>query len=92
MKFANINFRSSVKFPITEIVLGATIVKIVEKPEFIFGRRIKMDKEFDKLVESAIEEAFIQQREQYFYEDEVVEENYCCDDCVGQAAYFIRKG
>lgn len=51
-----------------------------------------MDKDLDKMVDAAIEEAFIQQREKYNYDDEVTEETCCCDDCQGQAVYYLRKG
>lgn len=50
-----------------------------------------MDKELDKLVDAAIEEAFIQQREQFNYEDEVANlDEECCEECVGQAIYFLK--
>jgi hypothetical protein len=51
-----------------------------------------MEQELDKLVDAAIEEAFIQQREQYNYEDEVADVGeYCCDECQGQAVYFLKR-
>jgi len=52
-----------------------------------------MDKNLDKLVNAAIEEAFIQQRERYNFDEEVANaEEFCCDECQGQAVYYLRKG
>jgi len=50
-----------------------------------------MDKELDKLIDAAIEDAFIEQRERYSYNDEVANvEVFCCEECASQATYFLK--
>jgi hypothetical protein len=52
-----------------------------------------MDRELDKMVDAAIKEAIIQKYEKWNYEDEIAnaEESYCCDDCQGQVAYYLKR-
>ncbi len=51
-----------------------------------------MDKNIDKMVDAAIEEAFIQQWEKYNYDKEMENaENECCEECEEQEVYFLRR-
>jgi len=51
-----------------------------------------MDRDLDKMVDAAIEEAVIQ-KHQYNFDEEVANaEDACCTECQGQAAYYLRKG
>jgi hypothetical protein len=52
-----------------------------------------MDKELDKMVEVATEEAFLEQQEKYIYEEELANaEDECCTECTGRSTYYLRKG
>jgi hypothetical protein len=53
-------------------------------------RKNNVERELDKLVDAAIEDAFIEQRERYNYEEEMAnEDEFCCFECRQQAAYFL---
>jgi hypothetical protein len=56
-------------------------------------RLYNMDRDLDKMVDAEIDEAIAAKHERYNYDEEM--SNYqepCCDECQGQAVYFIRKG
>jgi hypothetical protein len=51
-----------------------------------------MDKDLDKLVDAAIEDAIIEKHEKYNYEDETENaEDSCCLECSLQEVYFLKR-
>jgi hypothetical protein len=52
-----------------------------------------MERDLDKMVDAAIDEAIANKHEKYNYDEEVANaEEPCCDGCQGQAVYYLRKG
>jgi hypothetical protein len=46
----------------------------------------------DKQANVAIEKAILEQQDKFNYEEEMANlDEYCCADCAGQAAYYLRK-
>ena len=51
-----------------------------------------MDKDLDKLVDAAIEDAITEKHEKYNYDDEIENtEDFCCIECQEQTVYFLKR-